>query len=188
MSDPAFWAPARISGAILVLGFLAFLPAGLMFAFRGGMAGRPLPSQAYFVVERSLVMAAVVLTAVGLVLLEEALRESAGHVLARTGATTYLFGAILVVAAEALSLNGGFEKYFPLIAIYVVLAFLSQIATGGALLQAGVLAAWLGWLMIGWNIALLVWLPLFHRRDIYYPWVHHFMPLVIGIALLWPGR
>ncbi len=185
MSDPTFWTLARISGAVLVLGSLTFLPAGFMFVFRGGMNGRPLPSQAYFVIERGFVMAAVVLTAVGLALFEGYLQGSGGHVLARTGATMYLFGAILVVAAEALSLRGGYDKHFPLIAVYIVLAFLAQAAIGGALLQTGVLAAWVGWLTIVWNLALLVWLPLAHRRDIYFPWVHHFMPLVVGIALLW---
>jgi len=45
-------------------------------------------------------------------------------------------------------------------------------------------AAWIGWVTILWNIAWLVVLTLFARRDIYFPVLHHVMPLVIGIALL----
>jgi len=47
-------------------------------------------------------MAAVVLTVIGFVLVEEHLHTSDGRVLARTGATTYVFAGILGVAAETL--------------------------------------------------------------------------------------
>ena len=183
MSAQQFWTIENASGLFLALGFLAFLPAGLMFWMRGGPQGRPIPSRAYFLWERSLVMAAVVCTAMGFVLLADYL-QSAG-ILARTGATVYLFAGTLAVAAEALSLSQGFDKHRALIVVYVVFAFLAQAAIGAALLQAGVLPAWIGWLAIVWNIGWLVVLPLVSRRDMYFPVLHHFMPLVIGIALLW---
>ena len=85
---------------------------------------------------------------------------------------------------EALSLSQGYEKLYALIVIYVVLAFLAQAVLGGSLLQSGLLAAWIGWLAILWNIAWLVALPVTSPRDIYFPVLHHVMPLVIGIALL----
>ncbi|MBI5034048.1 MAG: hypothetical protein HZB51_26295 [Chloroflexi bacterium] len=69
--------------------------------------------------------------------------------------------------------------------VYVVLAFLSQAVIGGALLQAGWVAGWLGWLTIVWNIAWLIVLPLITPRDIYFPVLHYFLPLLIGIALVW---
>ena len=184
MIDLRFWSLERVTGFALVLGNVAVLPGLLMFWFRGGERGGAPPSPAYFVWERSFILAAVVLTAVGFVLLEGHLQTSAGHVLARTGATAYMFAGILVVAAEALSPILGYDKLYRLIVIYVVVAFLAQAAIGGALLQSGVLAAWIGWATILWNLVWLVVLPVITPRDIYFPVLHHVMPLVIGIALL----
>lgn len=172
----------------LLLGVVAAFPGLIMFWVRGGVEGKPLPSQAYFVAERSFIMAAVVLTAVGLVVLSDAMQSTAGAVLARAAAAAYLFAGVLLVAGEALSLNGGFEKNYPLITVYVVTAFLAQAALGGALLQSGMVAAWVGWLAIGWNVAWLVALPVLSPRDIYFPVLHHVVPLVVGIALLWQAR
>lgn len=70
-------------------------------------------------------MAVVVLTAIGFVLFEGSFQNTDGRVLANIGATAYLFGGVLLVAAEALSLNLGFEKLYPVIVIYVVMAPLS---------------------------------------------------------------
>ena len=78
----------------------------------------------------------------------------------------------------------GFEKLHGLIVIYVVMAFLAQAAIGGAVIQSGLLAAWIGWATILWNIAWLVVLSLISRRDMYFPILHYLMPLVMGIALL----
>jgi hypothetical protein len=77
------------------------------------------------------------------------------------------------------------QNLYPLIVIYVALAFLAQAAIGGALLQARLLGEWIGWATIIWNLAWLVVLALITRRDICFPILHHVMPLVIGIALLW---
>lgn len=187
MSDPQFWTIARGAALSLLLGVAVVFPGLIMFWVRGGVEGKPLPSQAYFVVERSFIMAAVVLTAVGFALLEGALESTGGRVLAQAGATAYLMVGVLLVAAEALSLNGGFEKHYPLIVVYVVTAFLAQAAIGGALLLSGLLPAWIGWAAITWNV---VWLPallVLSRRDLYYPVLHHFVPLVVGVALLWQG-
>ncbi len=183
MIDQRFWSIERATGSFLVLGFVTLLVGVLMFLSRGGLRGGAPPSQAYFVWERSFLMAAVALTAIGLVLLEGHLQNTDGGILARTGATVYLFGGILVVAAEALNLNPG-QNTYALIVIYVVLALLAQATMGGSLLQAGLLPAWIGWVTIIWNIAWLVVLPVTSPRDIYYPILHHLMPLLIGIALL----
>ena len=80
-------------------------------------------------------MAAVILTIIGFVLLEGRLHNTDGRVLARTGATAYLFAGIVLVTAEAfrMSLGEGFEKRaYALFVIYVVLAFLAQATIGGA--------------------------------------------------------
>ena len=184
MIDLRFWSLERVAGFALVLGNVAVLPGLLMFWFRGGERGGAPPSPAYFVWERSFILTAVVLTAIGFVLLEGHLQASAGRVLARIGATAYLFAGILVVAAESLNPSLGYDKLYRLIVIYVVVAFLAQAAIGGALLQSGVLAAWIGWATILWNLVWLIVLPVITPRDIYFPVLHHVMPLVIGIALL----
>jgi hypothetical protein len=103
-------------------------------------------------------MAGVALTAIGFVLFEGVLQTTDGRILATIGATAYLFGGILVVAAEALNLNPG-QNTYALIVIYVVMAFPAQAAIGGAVLQSGLVAAWIGWVTILWNIAWLVAFP-----------------------------
>lgn len=185
--DPQFSNFARAAGLLLILGNVAVFPGLMMFwiraGHRGGAGKRP-PSLAFFVWERSFVMAGVVLTAVGFALLEGALQNTGGSILARTGATAYLFGGILGVAAEALDLTRKEQSFYPLVVAYVVLAFLAQAAIGGALLQAGLLAAWIGWVTIVWNLAWFVVVVRITPRDIYFPVLHHAMPLLIGIGLL----
>ena len=181
-----YWSLERATGFVLVLGNVVLLPGLMMFWIRwirSGHRDAAPPNAAYFVWERSFLMAAVVLTAIGLVLLEGHLQNTDGRVLARTGATAYLFAGILLVASEALNLKPG-QNTYALMAIYVVLAFLAQAAIGGSLLQSGLLSAWIGWGTIIWNVAWLVVLPVTSPRDIYYPILHHLMPLLIGIALL----
>ncbi len=183
MIDKRFWNIERVTGSLLVLAFVANLAGVLMFFSRGGIQGGVPPSPTYFIWERSFLVSAVVLTAIGLMLLEGLLQNTDGRVLARVGATAYLFGGILVVVAEALDLNSG-QNTYALIAVYVVLALLAQATMGGSLLQARLLPAWIGWATIIWNIAWLVVLPVTTPGDIYYPFLHHLMPLLIGIALL----
>ena len=90
-------------------------------------------------------MAAVVITAIGFALVQSFLQNTDGRMLATIGATAYLFGGVLIVAAETLSLTWEYEKVYGLAVIYVVPAFLGQAAVGGAVLQAGVVAVWIGW-------------------------------------------
>ncbi len=185
MIGPQYWTIGHAAGLVLVLGSVAAFPGLVMFWLRGGHRGGAPQSRAHFVWERSFIMAAVILTAVGFVLLEGSFQSINGGILANIGATAYLFGGVLLVAAETLSLTLGYEKLYGLIVIYVVIAFLAQAAIGGALLQAGSLAIWIAWATILWNLAWLAVLSLIARRDMYFPVLHHFMPLVIGIALLW---
>jgi hypothetical protein len=175
----------RAAAYLLLFGCLANLLGVLMFWFRGGSRDGAPPNRAYYVLERSSIVAAVVLTAIGFMLLADNFQSGAGRVLAGVGANAYFFGAVLLVAAEALNLSQGWEKQYGLVVIYVVVAFLAQAAIGGALLQSGLLAAWIGWLTVLWNMVLLVVVLVITPRDIYFPFMHHTMPLVIGIALPW---
>jgi len=183
MSDQRFWRTERVAGWFLVLGFAANLAGVLMFWFRDGVSGRMPPSPAYYTWERSFILAAVVLTVVGFVLLEEHLYTSDGRVLARMGATVYLFAGVLGVLYEVMELARTTPSY-PLIVVSVVLAFLGQAAIGGALRQARLLTPWIGWTTIVWNLAWLVVLPMITPRDIYFPILHGLMPILIGVPLL----
>jgi hypothetical protein len=175
----------------LILGSAALASGALMYWLRGGIRGGAPPSRRYLVWERSFIMAAVVLTAVGLMLLADLLAASDGAAMARAGAVAYLFGAVLVVAAEASSLGQGLHQdwsaqSWSLAVVYVVLALLAQATIGGALLAGDVLPAWIGWATLAWNIG---WLAFYLLRggDIYIPFVHHVMPFVIGVAVLLQG-
>jgi hypothetical protein len=76
------------------------------------------------------------------------------------------------------------QHLYPLIVVHVVLAFLGQAAIGGALWQSRLLAPWIGWATILWNLAWLVMLLVITLGDIYFPVLHDIMPLLIGVALL----
>jgi len=185
MHHHPFWRIERAAGLFLVLGFVTNLAGVVMFNIRDGVNGGAPPSSDYYLWERGLFMGAVVLTAIGFVLLEGHLDTTAGRVLARTGAVAYLFAGILGVTAEALDLSGTGQNLYPLFVVHVVLAFLGQAAIGGALWQSRIVAAWISWATILWNLAWLVVLPLVTPRDIYFPILHDLMPLLIGVPLLW---
>lgn len=173
----------RAAGLFLVLGSAANLAGVLMFALRDGTSGRMPPSPAYFTGERSCILGAIVLTAVGFVLLEARQDLVEGRVLIRTGATAYLVAASLGVLYEAMEISRAILPY-PVIVVYVVLAFLAQAAIGGGLRRARLLAPWIGWATIAWNMGWLLALPLLTPQDIYYPVLHNVMPILIGGALL----
>lgn len=182
--DLPSWSVERAASLILVLSSLVQGPGLIMFWLRAGHKGGEPRSRAHFVWERSFIMGSVVPSATGFLVLASALQSQRGLVFGLTGAVGYLFGGVLVVAAEALSLTIGYEKLYPIINVYVILAFLSQACIGVAILQSGLAAAWAGWVCIVWNLGWLVAIPRLSPRDIYFPILHSVMPLLIGIALI----
>jgi hypothetical protein len=179
-------ASQRAAGALLLV---AIVPLGLglaLFVGRNGVQGGAPRTAGLFAWERGSILTAAVLTALGLIVLESALDETGGRVLARAGAYAYLIGAALLAVAEATRISEG-EAAYPLIVSYVMLAFLGQAAVGGALLQSGAAPAWIGWATVVLNVGLPILLVAFSPADIYYPVQHHLMPLIIGIALLTRG-
>ena len=184
MFNQSVWSNRRAGGLFLVLGFVASLVGILMFIFSSGILGN-IPRTTTFVMwERSILALAVVLTMIGFVLLEGYLATTNGGVFARIGASTYFFAAGLVVVAETLGFTLGYQQTYGVVVAYVIMAFLAQASFGVALLQSGVVASWIGWGAILWNLAWLVALPLISPQDIYFPILHHLGPLMIGIALL----
>jgi hypothetical protein len=141
MIDLQYWSFTRAAGLFLVLTVFATGPGFAMFGLRRGHRGNPPRSRAHWVFERSSILSGVVLIAIGFMLLEGAVQNTGGRVLANIGATAYFFGGVLVVAAEALMLTLGYEKVVGLVNIYVVMGFLAEAAIGGAVIQSGLLAA-----------------------------------------------
>jgi len=173
---------SRLSGSFLVLGFLLMVAGALLYLTRGE-AATDMMGSTRFVLERGFLMAAVIVTAVGLLLLEEYLRDSGGHPLVRIGAILYLFGGILIVAAEAIWLSQGGHTY-SLAVVYVSLAFLGQAAIGAGLTRSSSLPTSIGWVTLTWSLAWLIILPIVTPGEMYFPGLHHLMPLIIGIALM----
>jgi hypothetical protein len=176
------------SGAagLLILSFVVFGVGGVLYTGRAMWKWPAGQTPRYLLWERGLIIVAVLATVLGLVLLEDALNHAETSVWARAGAVTYLFGAVAVVEAET-SYLGRHDWVYPQIVLYVVLAFLAQAAFGAALLRSDLVANWVGWATILWNLGWLVVLGILRPRDIYFPALHHVAPLLIGIALLVQG-
>ena len=172
-----------LGASLLILCFVVFGVAGMLFTGRAFWKWPVSESKTYLRWERGIIIAAVLLTVLGLALLEDLLHAAGDTFLSRLGTVTYLFGAVLVVSAESDYLNTG-EWNYPQVIVYVFLAFLAQAAFGVALLQTGLVASWAGWATLIWNLGWMLIMLVFRPRDIYYPVLHHVAPLIIGIALL----
>ncbi len=188
MESQGIYATPRVAGVLLTSCFFVFLVGGVMFWARNGMAGHPAPNFLYLALERGFVMSAAVNTAIGLLLFAALVGDAQGDALfpARLAAATYAFGTVLLLVAELGMLRSGRFPY-GLIVAYVVLAFLAQAALGVILLCAGFLLPWIGWTAIAWNIAWLVVLVILSPGNIYFPVLHHVIPLLAGITLLRRG-
>lgn len=172
-----------VAASLLVLSFVIFCVAGTLFTGRALWKWDIKNLSTFILWERSLVIVPTVTASLGLALLSDMLNAS-GHVFwARLGATAYLFGAVLVVAAETSFLRQG-EWNAIQIVLYVVLALLGQAAIGVALTQSGLVAKWVGWGTLIWNMSFLIVFIVVRPRDVYYPVIHFFALLVIGLGLL----
>ncbi len=170
-----------IAASLLVLCFVVFIFGGVLFTGRAFWSW-PIDNS-HIIWERGFIIAAVLTTVLGLALLEDLLRTAGDSAFARLGLMAYLVGAVVVMVAETASL-GDRKFVHAQIVLYVLLAFLAQAAFGAALLQTGLVAGWVGWATVIWNLGWLLIMLLVRPSDIYYPVLHHVAPLVIGIALL----
>jgi hypothetical protein len=178
---------ARTAAAsLLVLCFVVFTFGGVLYAGRAMWNWQIEETSSHLIWERGFVIGGVLATVLGLALLEEMLRATGEPVLSRLGMVTYLFGAVVVIVAETAYL-GKRDWMYPQIVLYVILAFLAQAAFGVSLLQTGLVAGWVGWFTIIWNLGWLFIMLILRPRDIYFPVLHHVAPLIIGIALLTQG-
>ncbi len=173
----------RIAASLLIACGAIFAIAGILYSGRAIWKWPSGQTDHYLRWERGFVILAVLATALGLALLDDLLRAAGDVAVSRLGMVTYLVGAVIIVVAEASYIRNR-EWVYPQIVLYVVLAFLAQAAFGAALVHTGLVAAWIGWATIIWNLAWLLILPLASRRDLCFPVLHHTAPVFIGIALL----
>jgi hypothetical protein len=171
-----------LSAMLLPAGSALNVAINLMFTARrffGWFDGIP----SYLAWERGMLMVAYVAAALGVSILEIRLRDTGGGILATMGATAFLIGVVLALAAETAILAGQ-GSTTPLVAAMVVVLFVAEAMLGGALAASGLPPAWISWTVVAWSLGAPVFLGLFSPGDIYYP-VAHFAPLVlIGISLL----
>jgi hypothetical protein len=170
------------AASLLVLSFMIFFVAGVLFTGRALWKWEIKNLSTYMLWERSLVIVPTITTALGLVLLSDLLNAGGDAFLARLGTTAYLFGAVQVVSAETSFVSKG-EWNAVQVILYVILALLGQAAIGAALVQIGLAAAWVGWVTIIWNVGFLLIFIIVRPHEVYYPAIHFFAPLVIGLGL-----
>jgi hypothetical protein len=164
--------------ALFLLSSFAAMAVGVgSFVIRGGFGTAP----AY---ERVAIMSSVVLTVIGVKLLEAPLVDANAGSLARIGVTAYLIAGPVLLVAEGIGLRQGERSVYPLIVAYVFLALLAQAALGGALVRSKLVPSSVGWLTLAWNVGFMVFLPIATPQDVYYPLIHGLMPLVIAISIL----
>lgn len=165
-----------MAAALLIACAGVFLPTGLMFTGREYWGWTT--TGEYFAWERSLVIAAVLSSLLGLTLVDRLL----GTALARLAAVTYGVGAVLLLVAELSNIAVRSFSYPQLVAA-VVLLFLGQAGLGAALIGSSLVPRGVGWFVVAWNMGCLVILTAGVPSNIYYPALHFVGPLVIGILL-----
>jgi hypothetical protein len=173
----------RIGSTLFVLSSFLSLSGVMLWTGRNMWDWPVSESAGYLIWERGFFLGAIVAVVLGLALLADGLMTKGDPIAARLGYVTYLIAGVLGLVAESYLISGR-EPLYALIVVHVVMAFLGQTALGVSLLITKGLPAWIGWSTIVWNLAFLVLLSTISSADVYYPIVHHVMPLLIGIAYL----
>jgi len=177
--------PRGLTGGLLVVGQALVMVGIFMFTFRVFLHAPAGERPGYYQWERGMVIGGFLVLALGLAALGSLLRQAGDPLFSDVGLTAYVIGVALLTVSEVAwltaaglpaGLTGG------LIRIFVILAFVAQAAFGAAILQTGLLPAWLGWTTIIWNGAWLI--LMLGARDPYYPFMHLELPLLAGIWLL----
>lgn len=141
MNGSGLLSERQIAASLLILCFVVFTVGGILYTGRAIWKWPVGETPAYLRWERGFVIAAVLVTVLGLVLLEGMLRDAGDSVVARLGMMTYVFGAVVVVVAETTYLSTR-EFVYPQIVVYIILAFLAQTAFGVSLLRTGLAAGY----------------------------------------------
>jgi hypothetical protein len=179
MASRIFWNERRLSGVLLTLGALLFSIA-VVSRMPGANITAYLTTQAW---GSMLLVAAVLVTVLGLATLVTLLREAGVHILARLGLIGFLYSAVLGALYFALKAGAAEAArwIYALVLIYNALAFLSVTVYGGALLRTRLLPRWIEWASIAGSIVLLVVSLILLE---YFPAFPGGMLLTVGILLL----
>ena len=175
-----------VASWLLILSWFIFLPAGILYTGRAIWKWPAAQTQTYLIWERSLVMAAALSLTLGLVLLKGLLEAAGDTLLPPLGMAIILISAVLSLTAETLFLSQH-QWIYATVVTFVVLAFIGQAIFGISILRTGFLPGWVGWLTVAWSLGWLIILPIARPDNMYYPWLHYIVPLIIGIVLLGKG-
>jgi hypothetical protein len=176
----------QVTALLLIACLPVFSVGGVLFTGRIFWKWPIGQTPAYLYWERGFVLAALLLNVLGMALLQGLLHEAGATGITWLAMVAYLLGAATLAIAEVTFLRTQ-QWLYPWVVFYVVTAFLAQALFGVAILQTGLVAAWVGWATLVWNLGWLIALSVFSRKDMYYPVLHHVAPLLIGIALLAAG-
>ena len=213
MLSSTFWTAPRFTGVVLILGCLVFGGGGWLCSLikdeKGSFIfGLPPREWLPLVFDHPrlwrwgtiLFISGVVVTILGLAMFTSLLRDAGDRTFSLLGLIAFAFGSVLWVISLAFRLSIDPwaaqetaktavmpEFYVPLtrwtgvlFVIYTVLAFSALAAYGAAVLSTGVLPHWVGWLAIVYGLAGLGLLGFTGAP----PFLHHLMPILIGILLL----
>ncbi len=214
MVNSTLWTEPRFTGLALILGALLFgFGGGLYTAVRDtkGNLIFGLPPREWLRVvfdhprlwqwATILFISGVIVTILGLAMLTTLFWDSGDRAFSPLGLIAFAFGAVLWVihlafrlridpwAAQETARTAVLPEFYvpltlwthALFVIYTVLAFSAMVAYGGAVLTTHVLPQWAGWTTIVYSLAGLGLLAFTGDAP---PFLHHLMPLLIGILLL----
>jgi len=213
MTKNIFWTRRRFTGITLIVGCFLFLgAAGLIPRDPSGnfIVNLPLREQliaigaqiSLFQLSLILFISGLIVTLLGLALLTLLLRDAGDATFSSLALVALLFGGVLMAIYLAFPLGAGPvaaqetirtgvvpDSYVlltlgtqPLFVIYTILAFSALAAYGGAILSTRVLPHWVGWLALVYSLAGLL-LAGFTTGNVP-PFLHHLMPILIGVLLL----
>ncbi len=213
MTKNIFWTRRRFTGITLIVGCFLFLGAlGLIPRDAQGnfMVNLPLREQLLVIAAQtslfqwsfSLTISGLIVTLLGLAMLTMLFRDALDRTFSSLALLAALFGDVLMVifiafplgvapvAAQETARTGVVPDFYvqltlwtqPLFVIYTILAFSALAAYGGAILFTHVLPHWVGWFAIVYSLAGLL-LAGFTAGNVP-PFLHHLMPILIGVLLL----
>jgi hypothetical protein len=171
----------RVSGVLLVAGFALMIP-GVAFAVASQTGTDAVPPTFATHAGGVLLIGTVSLTLLGLIGFASVLWSSGERMLSSAGAAAYAVAATAWVIASGRAFAMHVWTY-ELEVVFIVASALAMVAFGASVVRAGVVSRRMGWLAIGWGIGALILFALPYEG--FPPLVTQFVPLIVGIALLW---
>jgi hypothetical protein len=171
----------RVSGVLLVAGFALMIP-GVAFAVASQTGTDAVPPTFATHAGGVLLIGTVSLTLLGLIGFASVLWSSGERMLSSAGAAAYAVAATAWVIASGRAFAMHVWTY-ELEVVFIFASALAMVAFGASVVRAGVVSRRMGWLAIGWGIGALILFALPYEG--FPPLVTQFVPLIVGIALLW---